>query len=76
MASTHTPPFHHAFPVHDLDAARAFYRDILGCEEGRSSHTWIDYNLYGSQVSIAIVRIICGRSQNQRPIFRRLFATG
>lgn len=34
-------PFHHAFPVHNLAAARAFYRDLLGCEEGRSSKTWI-----------------------------------
>ena len=34
-------PFHHAFPVHSLAEARAFYRDMLGCEEGRSSKTWI-----------------------------------
>lgn len=43
-------PFHLAFPVHDLDAARAFYRDLLGCQEGRSSKTWIDYNLGGAQI--------------------------
>jgi len=43
-------PFHHAFPVHDLDAARAFYAGILGCEEGRSSKTWIDYSLFGHQL--------------------------
>jgi hypothetical protein len=34
-------PFHHAFPVHSLAEAREFYRDLLGCEEGRSSKTWI-----------------------------------
>jgi extradiol dioxygenase family protein len=43
-------PFHLAFPVHDLAAARAFYRDLLGCGEGRSSDAWIDFNLYGHQI--------------------------
>lgn len=43
-------PFHLAFPVHDLAAARAFYRDILGCGEGRSSEHWIDFDLYGHQI--------------------------
>jgi hypothetical protein len=43
-------PFHLAFPVHDLAAARAFYRDVLGCEEGRSSSTWIDFDLHGHQI--------------------------
>ena len=43
-------PFHLAFPVHDLAAARSFYRDILGCGEGRSSDHWIDFDLYGHQI--------------------------
>ncbi len=43
-------PFHLAFPVHDLDAARAFYRGVLGCAEGRSSDHWIDFDLYGHQI--------------------------
>lgn len=43
-------PFHLAFPVHDLAAARAFYRDLLGCSEGRSAPTWVDFNLYGHQI--------------------------
>ena len=42
-------PFHHAVPVHSLAAARAFYNVLLGCEEGRSSATWIDYNFWGHQ---------------------------
>src|SRR5438045_237943 len=42
--------FHLAFPVHDLDAARAFYGGVLECEEGRSSDAWIDFNLYGHQI--------------------------
>ena len=43
-------PFHLAFPVHDIDAARAFYVNILGCSEGRSSSSWIDFDLYGHQI--------------------------
>ncbi len=43
-------PFHLAFPVHDLEAARHFYGTILGCPEGRSSTHWIDFNLYGHQI--------------------------
>ncbi|MFD1610457.1 VOC family protein [Sphingomonas tabacisoli] len=43
-------PFHLAFPVHDLDAARHFYGELLGCAEGRSSDRWIDFDLYGHQI--------------------------
>lgn len=43
-------PFHLAFPVHDLAAARAFYGGILGCAEGRSSDIWIDFDFYGHQI--------------------------
>ncbi len=43
-------PFHLAFPVHDLQAARDFYGGLLGCPEGRSSDEWIDFDLYGHQV--------------------------
>jgi uncharacterized protein len=43
-------PFHLAFPVHDLQAARAFYGGLLGCPEGRSSTDWIDFDLYGHQI--------------------------
>jgi uncharacterized protein len=43
-------PFHLAFPVHDLDAARAFYAGVLGCREGRSSDQWIDFDLGGHQI--------------------------
>lgn len=39
-----------AFPVNDLAAARAFYGDVLGCAEGRSSTEWIDFNLFGHQI--------------------------
>ncbi|MDQ2893892.1 MAG: VOC family protein [Pseudomonadota bacterium] len=43
-------PFHLAFPVHDLAAARGFYRDTLGCTEGRSSDHWIDFDFFGHQI--------------------------
>jgi extradiol dioxygenase family protein len=44
------PPFHLAFPVNDLAAARAFYGGLLGCTEGRSSEQWIDFDFYGHQI--------------------------
>ena len=43
-------PFHIAFPVDDLAAARHFYGGILGCPEGRSSAQWVDFNLFGHQI--------------------------
>ena len=43
-------PFPLAFPVHDLEAARAFYRGVLGCGEGRSSDHWIDFDFFGHQI--------------------------
>ena len=44
------PPFHLAFPVHDLEAARAFYGGLLGCPEGRSADEWIDFDFFGHQI--------------------------
>ena len=43
-------PFHLAFPVDDLAAARGFYGGLLGCPEGRSADEWIDFDLYGHQI--------------------------
>jgi extradiol dioxygenase family protein len=43
-------PFHLAFPVRSLDEARAFYGELLGCPEGRSSDHWVDFNFYGHQI--------------------------
>lgn len=48
---TSLTPFHLAFPVHDLSAARAFYGDLLGCREGRSAETWVDFDFFGHQIS-------------------------
>src|SRR5579871_5033813 len=44
------PPFHYAFPVDDLSAARHFYGSLLGCPEGRSADEWVDFDLYGHQI--------------------------
>ena len=44
------PPFHLAFPVDDLAAARRFYGELLGCPEGRSAEQWVDFDLYGHQI--------------------------
>lgn len=45
-------PFHLAIPVHDLALCRTFYREVLGCSEGRSSDTWVDFNFFGHQLVI------------------------
>jgi extradiol dioxygenase family protein len=43
-------PFHLAFPVDDIPAARRFYGTVLGCAEGRSTESWIDFDLFGHQI--------------------------
>ncbi|WOI16542.1 VOC family protein [Sulfitobacter sp. LC.270.F.C4] len=45
-------PFHLAYNVRDLDETRAFYGDVLGCTEGRSTKTWVDYSFFGHQISM------------------------
>lgn len=45
-------PFHIAIPVHNLEASRTFYREVLNCEEGRSSDHWVDFNFFGHQLVI------------------------
>jgi uncharacterized protein len=46
----HRPRFHLAFPVRDLAEARAFYGQLLGCQEGRSSDEWVDFDFFGHQI--------------------------
>jgi extradiol dioxygenase family protein len=50
QAATQIPPFHLAFPVHSIAAAREFYGELLGCPEGRSAPEWVDFNFYGHQI--------------------------
>lgn len=57
------PPFHLAFLVHDLVKARYFYGTVLGCDEGRSAPTWIDFDFYGHQI---VTHLDC-RAKERRP---------
>ena len=45
-------PFHLAIPVNNLESCRGFYKEILGCKEGRSSDQWVDFNFFGHQLVI------------------------
>ncbi|MEZ7856001.1 MAG: glyoxalase, partial [Polaribacter sp.] len=45
-------PFHIAIPVQNLEKCRTFYKDILNCEEGRSTEDWVDFNFFGHQLVI------------------------
>ena len=62
--TTSIPPFHLAFPVHDIAVARQFYGDLLGCPEGRSSDVWVDFNFYGHQIVAHLAPEECGHKQN------------
>ena len=45
-------PFHLAYNVRDLNETRAFYGGVLGCREGRSTDTWVDFDMHGHQISL------------------------
>lgn len=62
MSSKKVPLFHLAFPVADLDETLHFYKNILGCETGRSSDHWIDFNFWGHQVVAHLSPDEAGRS--------------
>ena len=55
-------PFHVAFPVHDLEQTREFYEAVLGCTLGRTSDRWIDFNLFGHQITAHL----CEEASNLR----------
>ena len=61
------PPFHLAFPVDDLAAARRFYGELLGCPEGRSADHWIDFDLYGHQI-VAHLAPETARARRTNPV--------
>jgi len=50
--------FHLAYTVTDLDSARSFYGEILGCQEGRSTETWVDFNFFGNQLSLHVGEVV------------------
>lgn len=58
-------PFHLAFPVDDLAAARAFYGGVMGCAEGRSSEEWIDFDFHGHQIVAHLVPGQAGAKKNR-----------
>ena len=55
-------PFHLAFPVDDLDKARHFYGQLLGCPEGRASAEWIDFDFFGHQI---VTHLVAKKSPEQ-----------
>ena len=59
------PPFHLAIKVRDLTEARRFYGELLGCPEGRSSTTWVDFNFFGHQLVCHIARHTSFASQEE-----------
>lgn len=54
MQNKNLQPFHLAIPVNEITTTRTFYREVLGCEEGRSSNHWVDFNFFGHQLVIHI----------------------
>ena len=58
-------PFHLAIPVVDLKKCRVFYRDVLGCKEGRSDKHWVDFDFFGHQL---VIHQKDGFSNNEKPI--------
>lgn len=61
-------PFHIAFPVDDLEAARQFYGTTLGCPEGRSSAEWIDFDLFGHQIVAHLKPASGKRDRHHNPV--------
>ncbi|MEB3283018.1 MAG: VOC family protein [Lyngbya sp.] len=51
MTNPSFPRFHLAFPVFDLEKTRSFYKDLLGCTEGRSCDIWVDFDFFGHQIT-------------------------
>ena len=61
-------PFHLAFPVHDLNAARSFYGGVMGCPEGRSAAEWIDFDLFGHQIVAHLDPAAQGHGPHHNPV--------
>ena len=61
-------PFHLAIPVNNLEEARTFYRDTLGCKEGRSSDSWVDFDFFGHQLVIHYKEVSEKESSASNPV--------
>ena len=58
--------FHLAYTVTDLDSARRFYGELLGCQEGRSTDTWVDFNFFGNQLSLHVGEVVKRRKSTSK----------
>ena len=58
--------FHLAYTVSDLDSARRFYGELLGCQEGRSTDTWVDFNFFGNQLSLHVGEVVKRRKTTSK----------
>ena len=58
--------FHLAYTVRDLESTRKFYGDLLGCQEGRSSESWVDFDFFGNQLSLHIGQTIKELKSNSK----------
>ena len=65
---TTLPPFHLAIAVDDLDSNRVFYRDVLGCTEGRNSDYWVDFNFFGHQLVIHLKEGATVKKDHSNPV--------
>ena len=61
-------PFHLAIPVSNLEKNRFFYREILGCIEGRSSEHWVDFDFFGHQLVLHKQQSQASTSNNSKPV--------
>ena len=61
-------PFHLAIPVNDIPNNRKFYRDTLGCAEGRSSDHWVDFNFFGHQLVIHLKEKEASENRDSNPV--------
>lgn len=69
MGAMQRAPFHLAFPVHDIEAARGFYAGLLRCPVGREGERWIDFDFFGNQISAHLVaRGTSGDSPATNPV--------
>ncbi|PJI40889.1 VOC family protein [Ferrovibrio sp.] len=59
------PRFHLAFPVRDIDEARRFYADIMGCNEGRSGEHWVDFDFFGHQIVAHVSETPADQTQSE-----------
>ena len=58
--------FHLAYTVTDLDSTRCFYGELLGCQEGRSTETWVDFNFFGNQLSLHLGEVVKRRKNTSK----------